>query len=290
MNVRSKAWLQMHVCVLLWGATAVFGRLITLPAIPLVFWRMAIVAGTLALLPTVRRGWRRMTPRLRLAYAGIGVLLALHWLTFYESIKLANASVGATCMALAPIFLAIGEPALAGRRFEPRELLLAAGSVPGVVLVVGGIPGGMRAGFAMGTVSALLLAVFSALNKRFVERSDALSITGLEIGTGALLVALLAPLFPHQGSALPLPGGRDALFLLVLAYACTVIPFSLALVALRQISAFGAQLVVNLEAVYAAVLAAGLLGEHRQLGLRFYSGAAIILLTVAALPLVSRRR
>ncbi len=290
MTPRSKAWLQMHVCVLLWGATAVFGRLITLPAIPLVFWRMAIVAGTLALLPGVRRGWGRMTPRLRLAYAGIGVLLALHWLTFYESIKLANASVGATCMALAPLFLAIGEPALAGRRFEPRELLLAAASVPGVVLVVGGIPGGMRAGFAIGTASALLLAVFGALNKRFVERADALSITGLEIGIGALLVALLAPLLPHQGPALPIPGARDALFLLVLAYACTVIPFSLALVALRQISAFGAQLVVNLEAVYAAILAAAILGEHRQLGLPFYAGAAIILLTVAALPLMSRRR
>ncbi|MCK6683783.1 MAG: DMT family transporter [Thermoanaerobaculia bacterium] len=290
MTPATRAQLQIHACVLLWGATAILGKAISLPALPLVFWRMVIVAGTLALLPAVRREWRGMKPSLRLTYAGIGSVLALHWLTFYGSIKLSNASVGATCIALGPVFLAFVEPALVGRRFNPREILLAAAVVPGVGLVAGGVPPGMLAGVATGTVSAFLVAVFSALNKRFVERGRAIAITGLEIGAGALLVTLLAPLLPHEGPAFPLPGARDALLLVFLAYACTLVPFTLSLVALRQLSAFATSLAVNLEAVYATVFAAILLGEHRQLSPRFYLGAGVIVLGVLLHPLIVRRQ
>ena len=120
---RSKAFLQIHFCVLLWGFTAILGKLITLPALPLVWWRMLIVVGALALVPRVWRGLRAMSRRLRGAYAGIGVLVALHWLTFYGSIKLSNASVGATCIALATVFVAMVEPWLARTRFSKRELV-----------------------------------------------------------------------------------------------------------------------------------------------------------------------
>jgi hypothetical protein len=163
------ARVQIHFCVLLWGFTAILGKLITLTALPLVWWRMLIVTVALALLPRVWRALRAMPGRLRLAYAGIGVLVALHWLTFYGSIKLANASVAATCIALAPVFLALFEPLVARTRFEPRELLLGIAVVPGVALVVGGVPDGMRLGIAIGALSAALVAVFGALNKRLVE-------------------------------------------------------------------------------------------------------------------------
>lgn len=289
MSPKTRAQFQIHACVVLWGATAILGKAISLPALPLVWWRMVIVALTLALLPAVRREWRRMSPSLRATYAGIGAVLALHWLTFYGSIKLSNASVGATCIALGPVFLAFVEPVIVGRRFDPRELLLAVAVVPGVALVVGGIPAGMHAGVLVGAVSALLVAVFAALNKRFVDRSAAIAITGLEIGAGAVLVTVLAPLLPHEGSALPLPGARDSLLLLLLAYACTLVPFTLSLVALRQLSAFATSLAVNLEAVYASVFAAVLLGEHRQLSPSFYLGAAVIVLGVLLHPLLVRR-
>jgi drug/metabolite transporter (DMT)-like permease len=201
--------------VLLWGFTAILGKLITLPALPLVWWRMGLVVLALALLPRVWRGVRALPPRLLLSYAGIGVLVALHWLTFYGSIKLANASVGATCMALATVFTALAEPKLAGRRFSAREL-------------------------------------------------------GLGIAV--------------------LPGPRDALLLLALAGACTLFPFALSLVALRHMSAFAAQLAVNLEPVYAIVLAIVLLGEQHELDPAFYGGVAIILGAVFAYPLLVRPR
>jgi drug/metabolite transporter (DMT)-like permease len=284
----TQARLQIHFCVLLWGFTAILGKLITLPALALVWWRMLLVAGALLLMPKVWRGLRAMSMKLRLAYAGIGVLVSLHWLTFYASIKLANASVGATCIALGPAFLAFIEPWVARRRFDPRELLIAIAVVPGVALVAGGVPAHMRLGIAVGVLSALFVALFGSLNKRLVEHGDPLTVTCIELGTGALFLTVLAPLMPHTGAAFVLPSAHDATLLLILAFGCTLLPFSLALVALRHISAFATQMITNLEPVYAIVLAILLLGEQRQLDAWFYLGVAVILGAVFAHPLLHR--
>ena len=295
MSPAQRAQWQIHFCVLLWGFTAILGKLITLPALPLVWWRMLMVTVVLALLPKVWRALRAMPRRLVFAYAGIGALVALHWLTFYGSIKLANASVAATCIALSPVFLALIEPFLTGKRFEPRELLLGLLMIPGVALVVGGVPDGMRLGIAVGALSALLVAIFGALNKRLVEHGDPLTVTGIELGAGALVLTLLAPLmpilFPSQAGALfELPDARNLALLVLLSLACTLLPFALSLVALRHMSAFAAQLAINLEPVYAIVLAALLLGEQRELSPQFYLGVAIVLGAVFVHPLLVRPR
>ena len=290
MQAASKARLQIHFCVLLWGFTAILGKLITLPALPLVWWRMLLVMAALLLMPKVWRGLREMPARLLLAYAGIGVLVSLHWLTFYASIKLSNASVGATCIALGPVFLAFIEPWIAKRRFDPRELVIGAAVVPGVMMVVGGVPHDMRPGIAVGVLSALFVALFGSLNKRLVEHGDPLTVTCIELGTGTLFLTALAPLLPHAGPAFVLPNLHDALLLLALSFGCTLLPFTLALVALRHMSAFGTQMVTNLEPVYAIVLAILLLGEQRQLDRWFYAGVAVILAAVFAHPLLNRRQ
>ena len=291
----TRALWQIHLCVLLWGFTAILGKLISLPALPLVWWRMLIVVAALALLPVVWRGLRAIPVRARWAYAGIGALVALHWLTFYGAIKLSNASVAATCIAFATPITALVEPLLTGRRFQPRELLLGLAALPGIWLVVGGVPAGMHAGIAVGVLSAALVAVFGSLNKRMVEAGEPLAVTALELGAGVLTLSLLAPLMPRlapafAGPVLALPAGLDVLWLLLLALACTLLPFALCLVALRHLSAFTAQLAVNLEPVYAIVLAALLLGEQQELSARFYAGVAIILAAVFAHALLLGRR
>ncbi|HEY0662790.1 MAG TPA: DMT family transporter [Lysobacter sp.] len=286
-----KAYLQIHFCVVLWGFTAILGKLISLPALPLTWWRMLMVAAVMALIPRVWRGLRAMSPRLMLSYAGIGALVALHWMTFYGAIKLSNASVGATCIALGTVFVAMIEPWLAHTRFSKRELALGLLVLPGVVLVVGGVPQGMRVGIAVGAFSALLVAIFGSLNKRLVEHGDPLAVTALELGAGALTLTLLAPLMPllfpsFAGDLLVVPGMRDTLLLLLLALACTLLPFTLSLFALRHMSAFAQQLAINLEPVYAIVLAILLLGEQRELTPQFYLGVAIILAAVFIHPLL----
>ena len=293
---RTKAFVQIHFCVVLWGATAILGKMISLPALPLVWWRLLLVVVALLLFPVVWRGLRSMSWRLMGAYAGIGVLVALHWLTFYGSIKLSNASVGATCIALATVFVAMIEPWLAKTRFSRRDLFLGIAVLPGIALVVGGVPSGMHLGIAVGALSALLVAVFGALNKRMVEHGDPLTVTTLELGAGLLALTLLAPLMPFvpligdafAGDTFAPPAGRDLTLLLVLSLACTLLPFALSLAALRHMSAFAQQLAVNLEPVYAIVLAILLLGEQRELTPAFYAGVAIILAAVFVHPLLGR--
>jgi drug/metabolite transporter (DMT)-like permease len=292
MHADRKALLQIHACVLLWGFTAILGKLISLPAAALVWWRMLMVCAFLLLLPRVWRALRAMPPRLLAIYAGIGVVVALHWLTFYGAIKLANASVAATCMALGAVFAALIEPLLVGRRLSWRELALGVAAVPGVALVVGGIPSTMHVGFAVGVLSAALTAVFTVLNKRWATRSDALAVTWVEMASGWLFVWLCLPLLAHLPGAdarLGVPDLRDSALLLVLALACTLLPFALSLVALRKLSAFTMQLAINLEPVYAIALAILLLGEQRELSVTFYLGVAIVLSAVSAQPLLARR-
>lgn len=290
MTPTSKAYWQIHFCVLLWGFTAIFGKLITLPALELVWWRMLLVTAVLLALPRVWRGLRAMSGRLLLRFAGIGIVVALHWLTFYGAIKLSNASVAVSCMALGSVFAAMIEPFITNRRFDARELVLGVIVIPGIVMLVGGVPGNMRLGIAIGVLSAFLTALFSALNKRYVEHADPLTVTCLELGAGAAFLTVIAPLLPHTGATFTLPGMQDALLLLALAMACTLLPFILSLIALRNISAFSTQLALNLEPVYAIVLAILLLNEQRELTPRFYAGVAMILIAVFAHPLTMRRK
>jgi len=279
-NIQRRALVEIHVCVILWGFTAILGKLITLPALQLVWWRMLLVTAALACVPRVWRALARVAPRLRLAYAGIGAVVALHWLAFYGSVKLANASVAATTMALAPVVVALIDPVLTGARFERHNLLLGLAVIPGVALVVGGIPDAMHLGFWLGVVSAALAAVFNVLNKRTLGEHDALAVTALELGAGFLLVAALAPWMSSTGPALAWPSVHDGAWLLVLALLCTLVPYAVSLGTLRHLSSFTVQLAINLEPVYAIAVAVLFLGEARELSGLFFLGVAIVLVAV----------
>jgi drug/metabolite transporter (DMT)-like permease len=279
-NPHRRALIELHICVVLWGFTAILGKLITLPATQLVWWRMLLVTVALACFPRVWRALKTIPPRLMLTFAGIGGVVALHWLAFYGSVKLANASVAATTMALAPAVTALIEPAITGARFERHNLLLGILVIPGVALVVGGIPGSMHLGFWVGVISAALAALFNALNKRYLGHHDAMAVTWLELGAGFVVLAVIAAFAAPDGAGVVLPSVRDGAWLLVLAILCTLIPFAVSLATLRHLSAFTAQLAINLEPVYAIAIAVLFLGEARELDAMFFVGVAIVLAAV----------
>ena len=284
-----RPWLQIHFCVLLWGFTAILGKAITLPALPLVWWRMMLVTVALLVIPAFWKGLAKLSFRQLTTFTGIGVVVSLHWLTFYEAIKLSNASVAATCMALSPVLISVIEPFVVGSRFEWRELLFGIAVIPGVALVVGGTPAPMRAGIAVGVLSALFVAIFGSLNKRFIHQGEPLSITGLEMGAGAIFLGMISPLLPKSGPAFVLPSRHDTILLLILALVCTLLPFALSLVALRHLSAFATGLAVNMEPVYAILLAMLFFNEQRELSGSFYLGVAIVFLIVFSHPLIGAR-
>ena len=298
-----KAWLQIHFCVFLWGFTAILGRLISLPALSLVFWRMLLVALLLFCVPKVWRGLSKLSLQHILAFAGVGVLVSLHWVTFYLSVKLANASVTATCMAFSPVFLCVLEPLITGRHFELKELLIGFLVLPGIALLVGGTPEQMNLGVFIGVVSAFLTALYAAFNKRLILHTDSLTATGIELLSGGVFVLMVAialvylrgaeappsALIPAANELFALPSREDLIYLATLAFVCTLLPFALSLGALRHLSAYASSLAVNMEPIYAIMLAVLILDEQKELGVQFYAGASIILLVVFLYPLLSRK-
>lgn len=289
MSAVSRANWQIHFCVVLWGFTAILGKLISLGTLSLVWWRMLLVAGALALVPRFWRGLSALSPRMIATYAGIGMVVAMHWLAFYGSIRLANASVAATCLAMSPVFLAFIEPFMVGRRFDMRELLFGVACIPGVALVVGGTPTEMRLGIVVGVLSALLVSIFASLNKRFIGNSEALTVTGLEMGAGLLLITVISAVISPD-TIFVMPSVRDAWLLVVLAMGCTLLPFALSLSALRHVSAFSTAIALNMEPVYAIVMAIVLLGEQRELSPSFYLGVAIVVAAVFLHPWLVRSK
>ncbi|MGH8116285.1 MAG: EamA family transporter, partial [Rhodanobacteraceae bacterium] len=185
------------------------------------------------------------------------------------------------------VFLAVIEPLVMGRKFEPKELLLGTAVVPGVALVVGGVPADMRIGVAVGVVSALFCATFGAFNKRMTDGGGPLTVTCIELGAGMVFLTLVT-VFWHAEGSFVLPDLHDTVLLLVLALVCTLLPFALSLAVLRKLSAYTVQLATNLEPVYAIALAVIVLGEQHQLDLWFYGGVAIILGAVFVNPLLGR--
>lgn len=282
-STRPQAMLLIHLCVVLWGFTAIIGRVITLPALPLVSWRLFIVLAILMCLPRVWRGWKQMSAA-NLRKAGIaGLFVAAHWWTFYAAIKMANASVAVACLALGPVFLCFVEPVLTGRAMRRRELLLSSVAVPGVWMVIGGSPAEMNLGIMVGVISAFLVAVFATLNKMLATEADPYALTATEFGVGlsGLLAAMVITAWTHDIPIVWIPAQADLAWLLVLAIVCTLAPFIMAFVALRVLSAWETHLIVNLEPVYAVILAALLLGEGQELAPMFYLGVAVLVGTTA---------
>lgn len=286
-----RAYMELHLAVLLFGFTAILGNLIQLSALVLVWWRVLITVISLFLFVRPVQLLREIPIRHLFQMMGIGLLVALHWLTFYGAIKLSNASVALVAMATTSFFTSLVEPLVMRQRIKWLELGTGFLIVPGMVLVVRSTEGQMFEGLIVGLVSAFFVALFGTLNKKQVANYDPISITFVELGCSLVLLSLILP-FSGMVSAeavhyLP-PSWRDWGYLLALALICTTLGYILALRSLRHLSAFASNLTISLEPVYGIILAYILLREDRELGEHFYWGCLIILAAVFSYPFIKR--
>lgn len=287
MTEKLRAYLSLHFCVFLWGFTAILGKLISLQALPLVWWRVLLCCATLWwVLPKAQL--RGLPRRVIWQMLGVGAMVGVHWLCFYGAIKWSNASVAVASMATTSFFAALSEPVLLRQKVKWYELALGILILPGMALVVGNIDWSMRAGFAIGILGALLAAIFTALNKKMIEQKPpppSLPMSFFELSGGLLVTSAVLPFAVGANPALPvLPAGWDWLWLLILAWVCTLLPYYLTLQAMRHISAFATNLTINLEPVYGVLLAGLLFREDKDLAQGFYLGVFIILIAVFGHP------
>lgn len=284
-NIPSKpahAYLRLHTGILLAGATGVFGRLISLAELPLVWYRMIIATGVLAAVLAVGGRLHRPTFREAWRIGCYGTLLAIHWVLFYGSIKAANVSVGVVCFALNGFFTALLEPMASGKRFSLRDLLLGLITLGGIVLIFG-LNMQFRTGIVIGTLSSLFYTLFAIASKRVQSATGVESSAMLlyELLTGWCVLSLAMPFYAMLYPSVSLmPEGSDWLFITLFASVFTIGPFLTQLQALRTLSAFTVNLSYNLEPLYSIALAMLLFNEAQELNLSFWMGVSMIVAAV----------
>lgn len=275
-----QAFLRLHISVLLAGFTGVLGKLIEISEGMLVWYRMLFTFLIFWGILLAFRRFERIALRDFLRVGGVGVILCLHWLFFYGSIKASNISIGVICFALIGFFTAVLEPLILHKRFSAREMLFSMFSLLGVALIFS-FDTRYRLGIGLGVFSSLLAALFTICNKRVCANHSSGTLLLYQMLGGFLFLSCILPFYVHYFDITYLvPHWQDLTWLLCLVLFCTIVMYFLQIQALRVISAFTVNLTYNLEPVYSIVIAIAFMGEARELGPSFYVGLSLILLSV----------
>lgn len=282
MKDTTRTLIILHIAVFLAGWTGVFGRLISLGGLPLVWYRIWVSVVTMALVLGLMKRLHRVGRGALLRIAGCGILLALHWVCFYASIQASNVSVGVACIATTCFFTTLFNPLIGRKKFSWPEVLISFISIAGVLLIFS-LDVRYRLGIALGLLSAAIYSVFAILNINVAERTGEDSATMLfyELIGGALFLTLCMPVYAKLFPAQPVTPARiEIVWLLLLGSLFTIVPFLLQLQALRKLNAFTVNLTYNLEPVYSIAIAAILFDEIHEVGWSFWAGLTLIVLSV----------
>jgi drug/metabolite transporter (DMT)-like permease len=289
--VMLRDYFQLHFIVLLWGFTAILGRLIEVPSTELVFYRTFVASAGLYLFLKVRK------ENIMIDWRGIrqimftGVLIAVHWVLFFESARISNVSVCLAGMATSSLWTSVLEPISLGKRIKGYEVVLGIVVILGLYIIfhfefkyIGGL--------VMSIFSALLGSIFSVTNAKFTQKYNHFTITFYEMVGAFFATAILIPIYNYQISNhfgfINLPNASDWFYISILALVCTVYAYSIAVELMKRISVFAINLTVNLEPVYGFVLAALFFNEHESMTSGFYIGTLVILLAVLAYPAIRK--
>ncbi|HRG93805.1 MAG TPA: DMT family transporter [Chitinophagaceae bacterium] len=276
-----KAFIQLHIAVFLAGFTGILGRLIDLNEGLLVWYRLLITSVTMWILFAITKKLSVISWKDILKLSGIGFLAALHWVTFYGSVKVANVSVALICFSAVGFFTALVEPLLLRVRFRWMDMLLGLVVMAGIYLIFHFDPR-YKTGIILGIISALLISIAIILLKQMMKRINPETALTYQLTGG--LVALTA-VMPFYLSWFPtsyiFPDLKDWLWLLVLAWLCSVVAFQFSAYALRKLSAFTVNLTFNMEPVYGIILAFLVYRENELLSKWFFIGFALIAAALA---------
>jgi drug/metabolite transporter (DMT)-like permease len=276
-----KAFFQLHIAVFLAGFTGVLGKVIDLNEGMIVWWRLLFTVVTMAVLFLAFKKIQKIPLKDILKICGVGLIAALHWLTFYGAIKWSNVSVALTCFSSISFFTAIFEPLLFKRKVNQTELLLGLLTIAGIYIIFH-FDDRYKAGIITGIISAMLAAIFPIFNRQFLQRINVETMLLWQQTGGFITLSAILPfyfgLFPSKNF---IPGWQDVLWLLVLAWVCSVFAFQLTSHALKRLSAFTVNLSYNLEPVYGILIAFIVFKENQQLGKWFYYGFAVIVSVLA---------
>lgn len=280
-NDNLKSYLHLHVIVFIWGFTAILGKLISLQALDLVWYRMLFASSIMTVVVLFSKEKVKVPFNVLIGFIVCGIIIAAHWLTFYQAIKVSNVSITLACLSTGAFFASILEPIFYKRKVIWYELLF------GIIVVVGlgiifNVETKYTTGIYLAVTSAFLSALFSVINGKYAKEYDPNIISLYELSSGVFFLSIylfFAGSFTPAFFALSV---NDLIWLFLLSSICTAYAFSASVKVMKFLSPFTVMLTINLEPIYGIILALLIFKDGEEMTPLFYVGALIILATVIA--------
>lgn len=292
MIATTKDYIQLHFLVFLWGFTAVLGKLVSIPSVEMVFYRTLLAATGMAVLILIVRGTFVVSKSDFIKIILTGFIVAIHWLTFFGSGRVSNPSTSLVGFATCSFWAALIEPIAKRKKIQLLEIGLGLVVIIGLYIIFAGdfqYPLGMF----LGIISGLTAAMFSVINSKLVVRVNAHTITFYEMASACVIIFLFFPLYQNtwadDGQLDLVPLWSDWIYIAIMAWACSVYAYSVAINLTKKLSVFFIQLALNLEPVYGITLALIVFGDKEVMGWNFYAGTIIIISAVALYPILKKR-
>ena len=282
-------YFKLHFIVLLWGFTAILGKLVAIPAVEMVFYRTLLAAAGMGVVMLYTKTRFRISTSDFWKIFLVGFIVAAHWLTFFISGRIANASVSLVGFATGSLWTALIEPLVKKKKIQAIEVGLGLVVITGLYIIFS-FDFEYPLGLLLGIASGLTMALFAVFNSTFVNRVHPFTITFYEMTGACVATALFFPVYlafwstDHQLHLIP--SWMDWICIAAMAWACSVYAYTVALNLMKKISVFLISLTLNLEPVYGIVMAVAIFGDSEKMTFNFYIGTAVILCAVLSYPLL----
>ena len=285
-------YLKLHFIVFLWGFSAILGKLVSIPAVEMVFYRSVLAAIGMGMVMLATKGTFQVTKSQLVRLILIGFIVAFHWVAFFGSARVANVSVSLVGFATNSLWAALLEPWFNRTRVKKFELMLGLVVVFGLYIIFS-FDFQYKLGLFLGVVAGFTSALFSVFNSRMVRYVPAFTITFYEMIGAFVGLAIFFPVYRATlapGGVLHLaPAAMDWLYIGLLAGVCSVYAYSTAVELMKKVSVFLIQLALNLEPIYGIIMAVIIFGSEEKMGTNFYVGALIIMAAVVLYPVFKKR-
>lgn len=278
-DVKLKNYLHLHLIVFIWGFTAVLGALITLDALPLVWFRMCIAVGIILVYAAITKAPLKIPLKTLIGFLVAGLIIAMHWFTFFQAIKVSNVSVTLACLSTGAFFTSLLEPIFFGRKVVVYEVLFGLVVIGGLYMIFH-FEGNYINGILLALSSAFLSACFSIINGKYATQYSPVTISFYELLGGIFFFSVY---LAFSGSFTPeffMVSADDWKWLFVLGSFCTAYAFIASVHVMKYLSPYTVMLTINMEPIYGIILAVLVFNEKEKMSHWFYIGAAIILTTV----------
>jgi drug/metabolite transporter (DMT)-like permease len=284
-----KNYLHLHLIVFIWGFTAVLGKLISLQALDLVWFRMTFAVIIIGFFVLVKKQSLRVPPKVFFGFILSGIVIACHWFTFYQAIKVSNISITLACLSTGAFFASILEPIFYKRKVIWYEVFF------GIIVIIGlgiifNVETQYKTGIYLALTSAFLSALFSVLNGKFAKIYNPNIISFYELGGGLFFLTLYLLGTQKLTQNFFAISTNDFLWLLVLSSICTAYAFSASIKVMKYLSPYTVMLTINLEPIYGIILAILVFHGNEKMSPTFYLGALIILSTVIINGIIKNRK